>query len=53
MGPEPAISGRSPSALNFGRDEVSDDSFTAMSPDRSLARLGQVPPLTSGGYAGP
>lgn len=37
----PAMSGRSASAPNFGRDVASDDSFTATSPDHCPARLGQ------------
>jgi hypothetical protein len=42
-----AISGRSPSVLNFGRDEASDDSFAAMSLDRSPARAGHQRPVAS------
>lgn len=36
----PAIGGRSPGPLSFGFDKASDDSFTAMSPNRPQARLG-------------
>lgn len=40
-----AIRGRSRRALNFGRDEASDDSSSAMSPDGSPVQLGRERPV--------